>query len=185
MPILGIIASSLPAAAGDFESIATTTLSTATATVTFSSIPGTYTHLQVRYLGKASGTGGAENPWLRFNSDTGTNYATHRLMGNGSSVSADAFSSVSHIRAGFVPDSAAGVANMFGVAVIDILDYANTNKTKTVRVLTGADLNGSGTITFSSGLWNSTSAITSLTLLNNGLNWTQYSTFALYGCKSA
>jgi hypothetical protein len=156
---------------GDFESIATTTVGAGgAANVEFTSIPGTYTHLQIRYLGKASGTGGSENPWLRFNSDTGNNYAAHRLMGNGASASADAFHGVSHIRAGFVPDSASGVANIFGATTIDILDYTNTNKTKTVRVFTGADQNGSGTITFSSGLWNSTSAITSLTLLNIGFN---------------
>jgi hypothetical protein len=68
--------------------------------------------------------------------------------------------------------------------VLDILDYANTNKFKTVRSLTGVDANGSGFVALMSGLYRSTTAITSIKLFSTyGSNWTSTSTFALYGVK--
>ena len=83
-------------------------------------------------------------------------------------------------------------SNVFAVSVIDILDYANTNKFKTVRALTGDDNNNStnyGYISLSSSLWRSTSAITSLTFdqesSSSTTNFVQYSSFALYGIKAA
>ena len=73
-------------------------------------------------------------------------------------------------------------ANIFGTGIIDILDYADTSKYKTVRTLFGYDANGSGYIAFSSNLWQSTSAITSITMTPvNGI--AEYSSFALYGIK--
>ena len=75
-------------------------------------------------------------------------------------------------------------ANMFGSGVIDILDYANTNKYKTVRTLSGDDKNGSGYVVFGSGLWQNTNAVSTITLTNHGAtNFQQYSSFALYGIK--
>ena len=79
--------------------------------------------------------------------------------------------------------SANSTANCFGVAVIDILDYANTNKYKTYRSLTGGDANGSGQVLLRSSNWRSTSAVTSMTLYPGVGNFTQYSSFALYGIK--
>jgi hypothetical protein len=81
-----------------------------------------------------------------------------------------------------MPTNSAG-ANIYGAGVIDILDYANTNKFKTVRSLTGTDLNGSGQIILGSGLYQQTTAITSITLEANGVNWLTNSSFALYGIK--
>jgi hypothetical protein len=76
------------------------------------------------------------------------------------------------------------LSNLFAGYVIDILDYANTNKNKTIRSLAGSDANGSGTIWFGSIAWLSTSAITSLSFnIESGSNFTQYSSFALYGIK--
>jgi hypothetical protein len=77
-----------------------------------------------------------------------------------------------------------GTANAFGVSVVDILDYADTNKFKTFRSLAGQDQNNtSGRIALVSGLYRSTSAITTLDLnLESGL-WGQYSSIALYGIK--
>jgi len=77
--------------------------------------------------------------------------------------------------------AANGTASAFGTAVIDILDYANTNKYKTVRTLAGWDANGSGLVSFWSGSWRNTNATTTITLLPNLGNWAQYSQFALYG----
>jgi predicted patatin/cPLA2 family phospholipase len=75
-------------------------------------------------------------------------------------------------------------ASTFGAGVIDILDYADTNKFKTTRTLNGVSSNASSAIDYIflvSGLWRSTSAITSITLTGN--NFAQYSHFALYGIK--
>jgi hypothetical protein len=187
MPILGIIASSksvsLP---GTYESISTVTVgSGGAASVTFSSIPATYTHLQIRLIARSlENNSGLDTPFLRFNSDTGSNYAAHRLYGSGSSAGADAVTSQSQIRAGFVP-LLNDLASVFGVIIYDVLDYANTNKYKTVRILTGTDLNGSGYVGFQSGLWQNTNAITTITMLPSNGNWAQYSQFALYGIKGS
>jgi hypothetical protein len=74
-------------------------------------------------------------------------------------------------------------ANVFGAGIIDLLDYADTNKFKTLRALSGTDNNGSGHIIFGSGLYQETTAISSVTLEANGVNWLTGSHFALYGIK--
>lgn len=187
MPILGILASSYRAgAATSFESIATVSVgSGGSSSVTFSSIPGTYTHLQVRMTTLSdvtTGAGGA-NVNLTFNSDTGSNYAWHELYGTGASAGAGAGTSQTFIKTGYTADSATSYT---GAGIVDILDYANTNKYKTIRTLSGSDINGSGGyVLFRSGLWQNTNAITSITLTNQSGNLKQYSNFALYGIKSA
>ena len=164
---------------GAFESIATTTLSTATATVTFSSIPATYKHLQLRTLARNSG----EFISIRatFNGDSTSVYTIHELYGNGASALAAAQTNIAYYPCGLVgPVSTTGV---FGSAVTDILDYRSTDKFKTMRTLTGYDANGSGYVELTSGVWRSTSAITSITIVPNGGTLVQYSHLALYGIK--
>jgi hypothetical protein len=173
--------------AGSYDSIQTVTVGAGgTSTVTFSSIPSTYTHLQIRGISRMN-TGGGSNTGglqLQFNSDTGTNYTTsHVLYGNGSSALAAA--SGTSMASGSVinyPQSSA-TSNSFGVVVADILDYANTNKYKTVRGLGGYDGNDTnGIVTLRSFAWMNTSAITSITVgVSN--DFAQYSSFALYGIK--
>ena len=186
MPILGIIASSLLAAAGDYESIATVSVgSGGAANVEFTSIPATYSHLQIRGMAKDSNST-TQQLRLQINTDTGNNYAYHQLFGDGSSASAGAAASQALIS---IPYAVAlnNVTSVFGVTIVDILDYANTNKYKTVRSLHGTDVNGSdGVVGISSGLWQNTSAITSIKFyLTGGANFAQYTTFALYGIKGA
>lgn len=163
----------------------TTTLSTSAASVTFSDIPQSYEHLQIRGISRTttSGTGG---DWIlaRFNSDTGNNYSWHRIYGNGSAASADNGTSQSVVRIGVGPRDGT-TASCFGGFVCDILDYTNTNKYKTTRSLMGDDVNGAGDIAFYSGLWMNTNAITSIILLPEANNLKQYSSFALYGIKRA
>jgi hypothetical protein len=173
-------------AANSYESIATVTVGAGgSSTISFSSIPSTYKHLQIRLIGRtnvASTNGGVR---IAMNSDaTAANYRSHYLQGNGSTVSAGTSAgSTSGIQdmASITGNNA--TANNFGAAVIDILDYTNTNKYKTVRSLSGQDNNGNGATTFASGLWLSTSAINALTLEGNGSNFVQYTTAALYGVK--
>lgn len=178
--LIGIIASS-GVTGGDYESIATTTVGAGgVSSVTFSSIAGTYTHLQIRFLAKNSVTGDSFS--MRFNGDTAANYARHELSGFGSSANAYASTSQTSMVIGF---EGYATGSDFGVGVIDILDYTSTNKNKTVRSLTGYDANGGGGVGLISGLWFKTpEAITSITLnQGNSGNFQQYSSFALYGIK--
>jgi hypothetical protein len=77
----------------------------------------------------------------------------------------------------------AGASPIMGAGIIDILDYANTNKYKTARSLRGYDANGSGNMSLISGLWMNTAAISNITLTARGGSVDQYTTFALYGIK--
>lgn len=145
-----------------FEAIASTTLGSNTATITFSSIPATYEHLQLRIYARtnASGTNNG-NLCLRFNSDTGSNYAQHELRGNGTSVTAGGYTSQTHAFAGYITAASAG-SNIFGVCLVDIVDYASTNKYTTVRSLNGNDTNGAGIVSFYSSLWLNTAAVSTI-----------------------
>jgi len=177
--LVGIIASSgAGVAGGDYESIATVTVgSGGSSSITFSSIPSTYQHLQIRYIArKASGN---DNTILQLNADTGANYATHYLLGNGTAASAGAATSNTFVYVDVLTAS----ATSYSASITDILDYANTNKYKTARSLSGIDLNGSGTSWFSSGVWMNTAAVTSVVLKPTASVFAEYSSFALYGIK--
>jgi hypothetical protein len=176
-PILGILASSRPSASNSYESIATVTVgSGGQSTISFTSIPATYKHLQIRHM---SLTGTATNDLrMRFNSDTGNNYVWHQLQGNGATAAAGSNTAQTLIAVGMV----GGTANP-GVGIVDILDYTNTNKYTTTRSLAGIDENGSGVIMFWSGLWQNTNAITQIDFTSASGNFNQNSSFALYGIR--
>ena len=183
-PMLGIMASSISgskAITGNYYSIATALGTGSSGTITFSSIPSTYTHLQLRISARTSASSIAITTTL--NSDTATNYAQHYLYGDATNVFAGVPGSAQN---GIIYVFAAGsgqLANSYGVNIIDILDYTNTNKYKTTRMISGYDVNGAtGFIQQSSGLWMNTSAINRIDLVSSG-NFTTASTFALYGVK--
>jgi hypothetical protein len=184
-PILGIIASqNYPRITSSYESIATTTLGSSASSITFSSIPQTYKHLQIR--GIARGTSTPNAVVMQFNGDTGSNYNSHILYGDGSSALAQAQGVYPYIYTGSMTPSTAA-ASIFGSNVIDILDYTSTSKNKTSRALTGYDVNGAtGYVVLWSGLWFATpAAITSVTLLPNASigSLAAGTSFALYGIK--
>jgi hypothetical protein len=122
---------------------------------------------------------------MRFNSDSGSNYSYHRMYGDGVNAGADPGVSQNQMYAiGMATDL--NTTGIFGVAIWDILDYANTNKYKTVRALGGFDNNrtsDAGIVGINSGSWRNTNAITSVTLFPNINEWSLGSTFALYGIK--
>jgi hypothetical protein len=171
-----------------FESIETITVASGTSNeISFTSIPSTYNHLQIRLIARTNRASNDEaNLLIRFNNDTGSNYAYHDLYGDGASVTASAAASQTKIIANRLTGASA-VANIFGGIIIDILDYKNTNKYKTVRAFGGVDRNSAGGISFSSGLWMNTNAITEIdfTTIEGSFDFTQYSHFALYGIKGA
>lgn len=163
------------------EPIATTLLSTSTATVTFSAIPQGYKHLQIRAIVRPA-TNNAEIR-LTINGDSGSNYARHRLIGNGASVDGTGVASQTSIGIFDANGLQTGTASVFGAMIIDVLDYSSTSKNKTIRVLSGNDNNGSGQVGLSSGLWINTGNVTSVTMIMNTGNIAANSRFSLFGIK--
>ena len=186
MLIYGVIASSYPAVSGAFESIATATGTGSSDTITFTSIPSTYKHLQIRALAKNSD--GADTALGNFtivlNSDTGSNYARHYVRGDGSTATADGRATQTSMQSA-QSVAGGGSTSIYGVSIIDIHDYANTSKYKTIRYFDGVDLNGSGRVGLGSGLWMNTAAVSSISLRVNFANWNTGTTIALYGIKGA
>jgi hypothetical protein len=190
MPILGIVAASQQSAfviTTAYNPISTVTVgSGGAASVTFSSIPATYTHLQIRGIAQSTRTGANRSDLLITFNSSSTGYAFHYFQGNGSAASAFGVGSQTYgtVVSNSVP--AQDYTSQFGAVVIDILDYTNTNKNTTLRGLGGTDNNGAGAISLGSTLWNNTAAISTVTLTIDGAyNFTQYSQFALYGIKGA
>jgi hypothetical protein len=162
-----------------YESIATVTVGSGGASsISFSSIPSTYQHLQIRFISKLSA---GDDVIMRFNGDTANNYFNHILYGNGSSaISSVPFGGAYSGVALYYTGSSSSIAG----GVVDVLDYTSTAKNKTVRFLGGYDDNGSGNIDLASGLWSATpAAVTSITIKPVSNNFSQYSSFALYGIK--
>lgn len=174
--ISGLLAGGVAASTNSYESIQTVTVgSGGSSSISFTSIPSTYKHLQIRLLSGSSSAGSSVN--YKLNSDaTATNYYYHRLQGDGSAAGAAA-GNLNRII------DYSGTSTYFAAGVIDILDYANTSKNKTVRALSGYDANGSGLMGLYSNGWTNTSAITRIDLYPDAGSWVQYSQFALYGIK--
>jgi len=183
----------LPSARGAFvgssyESIATYEVdSSGTSSITFSSIPSTYRHLQIRWVARentGSVSDGNENIRIRFNSDSGSNYSLHRMYSTGSSYSADGYANQTDVVVnGFAGNGA--TTSIYGMGILDILDYRDTDKYKTMRYCGAIDLNGSGYVWFGAGNWRNTNAITTIALREDTNSFKQYSHFALYGINGA
>jgi len=164
-----------------YESIATATGTGSSGVMTFSSIPATYTHLQIRGFTKSTSSG--SNWKVQFNGDTGSNYANHYLESNGSTVSAGAELTQTGMNF-YAATATSTAASVYAAMVMDILDYTSSNKNKTVRTLSGVDTNGGGNNDFNSGLWYATpAAITSITITLNSGSFDTNSKIALYGIK--
>ena len=186
----GLFSTGTAASTNSYESIATVTVgSGGSSSISFSSIPSTYKHLQIRCLTQDNrATFGMSGFDIKFNSDsTATNYAYHLLNGDGSVAGAGgAANTLIHV----YDSTGTTTGGSFGATIIDVLDYQSTNKNKTVRSLGGIDFNGviagyGGRVTMISGLWmNSSTAISSIQIVPNlGTSFNQYSSFALYGIK--
>ena len=153
--------------------------------ITFSNIPQTYQHLQVRWFSRFSGN----DAYIAYyyNSDTtDSNYSWEYFGGNGSSVynGGPTFSG----QAVYVPNNSS-LASVAGMLVMDILDYTSTNKLKISRTMWGYDLNGSGGANIGSGMWKTAgSAITSIKFdaraFGSTSDFAANSTIQLYGIKA-
>lgn len=174
---LGILATTAGGAAPAYELISTTVLGGTQASIAFSSIPSTYKHLQIRVVGRLA-TVTNNQMQIRFNGDTAANYSWHSLTGSDTSVASTDSTSQTAISAGVVGYN----ANIFSGSVIEVLDYASTSKNKTVRSLHGVN-DGIVRVGLHSGLWLSTSAISSISISDNNASFAAGSRFSLYGIK--
>lgn len=183
MIILGTVAASaISSNLGDFESIATVAVgSGGQAEIDFTNIPTTFKHLQIRYVARGTRNAADVSFNFRLNGAT-TGYAWHRLIGIGTTAESGFGANATAIDLNDIP-GATSTASSFGAGIIDILDYADTNKNTTTRAFFGRDLNGSGMMNFQSGLYNATTAVTSIKFRNGEGNFAQHSHFALYGIK--
>ena len=194
--IAGFLGNGVAVSASSFESISTVTVGAGgSSSISFTSIPSTYTHLQVR------GSYQTQRPsyitddvYYYFNGDsTGTTYSWHNLVGGFGATPTVAAGGGGNQPKNLLQwnSTTTGIAASVQTAcIIDILDYANVNKYKTSRSLHGYDVNANvsyaGTVALSSGNWRNTAAINSVTFTtDSATGFAQYSKFALYGIKGA
>jgi len=171
-------------APGAFESIASVSGTGSSNTISFSSIPSTYKHLQIRYSARCA-SGAITDHYIRLNGDTGSNYARHWMfaLDSGgpyvSTASTTTPPSMGYIQGYDTNPTTAGL--------VDIHDYQSTSKNKTIRYITGTpeqQTSSQGALTIGSALWmNNTNAINQIELVIASSNWSTSSNFALYGIK--
>ena len=171
-----------PVSLSSYESISTITVgASSVGSVTFSNIPSTYKHLQLRI--SARGDSGSQD-WGYFRVNSGATGSSHYVLGQGAITDSSAYINSAQPLSLRFPGSSAGTG-IFSGQVIDFVDYNNVNKNKTVRIFGGVDLNGSGQVVMSSYLYSAdTAAISSIQVVGWGVgSFVQHSTFALYGIK--
>jgi len=178
---LGILAAS-GGVASAMELISTQSLSSAAATVTFSSIPQTYRHLQIRAVNKLDTSDlDIVNVSLMSINGNSTSFSHHIIFGDGSGVGSAGFNGFPYIYN--LPTNNNG-ANTFAAQVIDILDYRSTTKNKPIRMLNGHASTFNRFTSLGGMAFLSTAAITSISFTGgSGYNWKAGSRFSLYGIK--
>ena len=158
------------------------------ASISFTSIPQTFTHLELRLFGRTLNSSGTNyTAYLNLNSDSGSNYARHLLRGDGATASSDlsAASTTGPWFSAVSLPSNTQTSGVFGVSISQILDYTNTAKNKTIRSISGYDNNGNGMVSLSSSLWINTAAITRIDIIPDGGGLTQHSRLDLYGITTS
>jgi hypothetical protein len=164
------------------EAIATTYLEADAATVTFSSIPATYEHLQLRVSCRSTETVYGMRPKINFNGDTGTNYSSHTLRGSGSSETGYAKAGEAFIQISDGMHGSSMPAGEYATFILDIMDYANSNKNTTCNFMAGSSLTHTDRrVQFGSGLWDDTAAITTILFTPNAGSFSRGCEFSLYG----
>jgi hypothetical protein len=176
-----------PSAAGAFELIETVNLTSTQTDLTFSNLGTyntTYKHLQIRGTVRSNRGDDNSNLGLRFNADTGSNYTYHTLQTLSGSFDFARGTNQTSITFGYTVAGNTTNSNHFGAYVIDLLDVYNTNKFKTTRAFSGQP-SGRNFISLASGVWRSTSSVTSITLLDLNGSMVSGTRWSLYGIKGA
>lgn len=154
------------------------------ATPTFSNIPQNFTHLQLRMHLRDTNAAVATNAFLRFNGDGNGNYWYHKVRADGTSFTYDTTSGfMGYLILGTIPSNT--TALVYGSVIIDIFDYSNASKGKSVKYTAGYDANGSGVVTFGGGFWNSTAAITSIQCGADSSGNATFTRIDLYGVTAS
>jgi len=193
-PLLkGIVASSkLTAVATSYESIATQIATSSTGSFTFSNIPQTFKHLQLRVVAKTTDTQSGDFVSMRFNGDATNTYGLHGQFTATGSSNVTSFYNGAYAQMILERITTSGSMfssqpNTFGALIVDITDYTNTNKRKVVKHMGGFSADSVyGDVRVQSNFWNDTSAITSILVAPSnigGWNFTTGTKFALYGIK--
>jgi len=161
-----------------YEPIATNTLGSDTATVTFSTITGTYTDLVLVCVANSTVVGSGSNAYrIRLNADTASNYSNTTLLGNGTTATSTRDSSETYMYLGALPQTSADKQ----VSILQFMNYSNTTTNKTAL---SRGNHAGAQVQAAVGLWRSTSAVTSIELSIPGSNLKSGSSFTLYGIKS-
>jgi hypothetical protein len=168
--------------AATYTPIASITVGTASTTVSFSSIPQTYTDLVV--VASVGNATTSSNMQIRFNSDTASNYSQTTLAGDGSTAASNRYSGATNISP-IEREEVSDIANTYSFSIINIGNYSNTTTYKSTLSRSGTPNSSSPGTDVQAGLWRSTAAITSITLLVNTGSFTSGSTFNLYGILGA
>ena len=166
------------AAAATYEPIATTTLTSSQASISFSSL-GTYTDLRLVLTFTATSSGGELD--LQFNSDTGTNYSNTELYGTGATAASARYTSQSAI---YIVGSVGASTTIPSLAIIDIFSYRGSTN-KTILATWSSDRNGSGSVGRVVGLWRNTAAITSVLVKLGSGSFASGTTATIYGITAA
>jgi len=164
--------------AATYTPIASATLGTTADSVTFSSIPSTYTDLVV--IASVGNATTSSNMLIRFNSDTASNYSQTTLAGNGSTAASNRYSNLSAIYV-IEREEVSDIASTYSVSIININNYSNTTTYKSTLSRSSTPNSSSPGTDVQAGLWRSTAAITSITFLLNTGSFTSGSTLNLYG----
>ena len=178
--IVALHGTGVAAATNSYESIATVTVgSGGSSSISFTSIPSGYKHLQVRGIFLYSNTG--DNLYMTYNSGSFSNVRSHYMFGNGSTVTAGTDTT----NGGVISINGGNSSTAFEAVIYDFLDYTDTNKTHTLRYLNGHDINAAGGVmALGSAIATNQSAITGLSFqFAGGSNFREFSQFALYGIK--
>ena len=161
-----------------YEPIATNTLTSTSTSVSFTSIPGTYTDLICIISGRSSS--GTNYYQFKFNSDTGSNYSRTAITGTGSSATSERYSNET-VAYPIITPIPTGTSE-FDTSIIHIFNYSNTTTNKT---FIGRGNNAASNVSATVGLWRSTSAITQIDITPFTSTFASGSTFTLYGIKAA
>ena len=167
-----------------FDLLETTTLASGASSVTFSGLGSysAYQSLQIRMITRLDVATTNAGLRVNLNGDTGSNYASHHIEGDGGGVHVNAQTSQSFARIGFLPGT--DIADAWCAAVFDLLDFNSSSKNSTMRTLSGWSATSTPRIYLRSAFWNNTAAVTSIAIGNSDTgNFFAGSRFSLYGVK--
>ena len=181
MPILGVVASSRRVVASAVETIATITISSGTSTVTFSSIPQTYKHLEIHGWAIQASGAGIQDINIGFNGDTTSSMRNHWGWGfaNNATIYSNSGTATGSVSIGYIPND---TGNNAGGLYISLMDYTSTTKRKLVRYLTGNSGGAQPVLNRGSAEIASTAAVSSISLSSSNIT---AGVLTLYGFKES